>query len=97
MDTSYEACPTCSPVSAPAVSSVRGKGLAYLGLAGAIFVVCSMVQAMGGSSMFSTSFPDPGNLLFELLMQVTFWPGWALTGYFAFRGVVMLVADKSWD
>lgn len=44
-----------------------------------VFIVCSIIQGAGGTSMFATSFKAPDNFLLELLVQVTFYPGWAIT------------------
>lgn len=63
----------------------NNKGLRTLGFVGclgaavAVFVVCSIVQGIGHSNMFSTSFPKPNNAFLEFAMQVTWWPGWIAT------------------
>lgn len=61
----------------------------------AVFVVCWIVQAtMGDSSMFSMTYADRG-FLQGLLVNVTFWPGWILTGVLIGGGIVDLVqADE---
>ncbi|WP_406832830.1 hypothetical protein ABEG17_08410 [Pedococcus sp. KACC 23699] len=70
------------------------SGPAQLGAAAAVFIVCCIVQAACGSSMFSTSYADPGSVVKDLLLNVTFWPGWAITVGLALRGVLEMVADK---
>lgn len=52
----------------------------------AVFVVCSIIQAMGDSSMFDPTFLDPGGIR-GLLVVVTFWPGWMLIGGFIGTGL----------
>lgn len=56
------------------------RALLYVVGAVTVFVICCAVQAAGDSSMFSTSYPDPENALLDVAMNVTFWPGWLLTG-----------------
>jgi hypothetical protein len=69
----------------------RAKGLLILGAAAAVFVICSIVQAMGDSNMFSTSYAVPDSAIVELLMNVTFYPGWILTVSLAALGIKTLV------
>lgn len=45
-----------------------------------VFVVCSIIQAAGGSSMFSQDYYPPDSVLLDFAMNMTFWPGWLLTG-----------------
>jgi len=53
-------------------------GLLALG-AVVVFIICSLVQAAGDSSMFTTSYPEPDSALLDIGMNVTFWPGWLAT------------------
>jgi hypothetical protein len=57
----------------------RSMGLVYLAGAVAVFVICSIVQAAGDSTMFSTSYAEPDSAVLDVLMNVTFFPGWILT------------------
>lgn len=55
-------------------------GLGVLALVGAVgvFIICSIVQGLGHSNMFSTSYPQPDSMVLDALMNVTFYPGWAM-------------------
>ncbi len=70
-----------------------GRAIGAVLLVGAVvvFIVCSVVQAAGDSSMFSASYVEPDSAVLDLLMQVTFWPGWILTAALAFGGVRKLL------
>ena len=57
----------------------RQKAAVYAAGAVAVFIVCSIVQATGDSSMFSTNYYQPDNVLLEFAISVTFYPGWILT------------------
>ena len=70
----------------------RGTGLALVAAAFGVFIVCSLIQAAGGSSMFSASYADPDNFLLGLLMNVTFYPGWLLTGALTLGGLGLMVS-----
>lgn len=72
--------------------AARRRGWFNIGIAVAIFVVCSIAQGMGGSSMFSTSYQNPDNPILGLLINVTFWPGWIASLGFATIGVAQLVS-----
>jgi len=74
--------------------SGRAKGFAYLCLAVAIFICASIVQAIGGSNMFTNTFVAPDNVLLGLLVQATWWPGWLATILFGLRGAYMIVTDR---
>ena len=82
-------------VMSTAKVEARKKGFLYLGAAAAVFIFCSVVQGIGGSNMFSTTFPDPGNPLMEGLMQVTFYPGWGLTVALTLLGLVSIFTSDS--
>lgn len=72
----------------------RASGLKMLVAGVAVFVVCAIIQAACGSSMFSTSYSDSGSTLKELLINVTFWPGWMLTVALVLGGVLRLAKDR---
>lgn len=85
----------------PAASSASGRnemlvGLAYVGAALGVFLVCSLVQAMAGSSMFAGSF-EATNPVMEFLVQITFWPGWLLTIFLAGTGILRIVTSRVSD
>lgn len=61
----------------------------------AVFAGCSIAQSAGGSSMFETTFEDPDSLGMEILMQVTWWPGWILTVILIGSGIVGLLSGQS--
>lgn len=69
----------------------RAKGTLMLAAAVAVFIVCSIVQASGDSSMFSTTYPDPESAAKEMLMNITFWPGWLVTVGLLIGGVINLL------
>ena len=71
-------------------SSGRSASLLLIGAGIVVFIVCSIAQAAGGSSMFTTSFKDPDNPVLGLLVQVTWWPGWILTVALIGRGILGL-------
>lgn len=93
---SSPAATTIAPTTtaAAAADAARKQGFTYLGIAGAIFIGCSIVQAMGGSNMFSSSFTDPDNPILEFLMQLTWWPGWIAIGYFGLFGAAMILTGR---
>lgn len=55
------------------------KAAAYAAGAVIVFIVCSVVQATGDSSMFSNSYAEPDSALLDIAMNITFWPGWLAT------------------
>lgn len=67
-------------------SGTRLFGLALVGAAAAVFIACSLIQSACGSSMFSTSYADPGPLK-AFILNVTFYPGWLLTAGLAIAGL----------
>ena len=77
--------------SNPGENENRAVGALALGGAVAVFVICSIIQASDGSSMFSGSYPASIGPVQEFLVNVTFYPGWGLTVVLAFVGVVKLV------
>jgi hypothetical protein len=45
-----------------------------------VFIVCSIIQAAFGSSMFDGSYyPSQVGIIGALLINFTFWPGWLVT------------------
>lgn len=55
------------------------KVAAYVGAAIAVFIICSLVQTAGDSSMFSQGYYEPDSAILDIAMNVTFWPGWLAT------------------
>lgn len=53
--------------------------VARAGCAAAVFILCSIVQGAAGSTMFSTRYVPTDNLLMDLALNLTFWPGWLIT------------------
>jgi hypothetical protein len=78
-----------TPPSATRPQRSRGVGLILAGVA--VFVVCSIVQAAGGSSMFSRSYLSSHDFVMDLLMNITWWPGWVLTVGLIVSGVRQLI------
>lgn len=68
-----------------------------LSLVGAVvvFVIASFCQSLVGSSMFSMSYYRPDNFLFDLLANLTFYPGWLLTAILVGVGIVGLVSART--
>lgn len=67
-------------------------GLGLLAAAAALFGLCSAVQSAYGSSMFDSSYVDPG-FVGGLLINLTFWPGWVGTVVLAGLGVLGIVGS----
>lgn len=72
----------------------RDRGFKFLGIAVAVFVGCSIIQALGGSHMFTNAYTEPDSFFLGLLMQLTWWPGWLATAYFALFGAAMIYTDR---
>lgn len=66
---------------------------ALFGGAVAVFIVASIIQAACGSSMFSSSYAST-SLVQDLLINVTFLPGWLLTAALALAGVKKLMTKE---
>ncbi len=67
-------------------------GLMFLGASLAVFVVCSLIQSWCGSSMFDSTYPSSLGFFQDLLVNLTFYPGWILTGVLGVLGVMSLYA-----
>ena len=72
----------------------RAGGLLVLGAALAVFIVCALIQAACGSNMFSSSYSPSTGVVKTLLVNLTFYPGWLLTGALALFGLKMLVTGE---
>lgn len=58
-----------------------------------IFIVASIVQGACGSSMFSSRYSSDVGAIKEFLINVTFWPGWVVSGGLVLRGVLTMFAS----
>lgn len=81
------------PVEAKDSKSLLNS-LSFIGAAVGVFIVCSLVQGAFGSSMFTSTYSDPG-LIGSLLIKLTFMPGWALTILLAGMGLLSAWATLS--
>jgi hypothetical protein len=77
------------------MNSKGQSGVAYIVGGVVVFIICSVIQGIGDSSMFSTQYYKPDNLLLELLMNVTFWPGWLATAGLIICGVAKIINNRS--
>jgi len=59
----------------------------------AVFVVCCIVQAACGSSMFSRSYYSTG-VVSDILINITWYPGWTVSILLVCSGVVALFIPK---
>jgi hypothetical protein len=59
----------------------------------AVFVICSLVQSAGDSSMFSSGYPADDSIVQSLLINVTFYPGWIATIALGGYGTLMLASS----
>lgn len=75
------------------VTRAAKSGWTLIGAAVAVFVFCAIVQAACGSSMFHSSF-RPTSTVKDLLLNITFWPGWTLTGGLGVAGLRMLLQSR---
>ena len=71
----------------------RGSGVVSIVAAIAVFIVCSIIQAAGGSSMFSGNYYHSG-VGVDILVNLTFIPGWIVTGFLLLRGIVILATGS---
>jgi hypothetical protein len=64
------------------------KGLPLIGFGIGVFVVCSIIQTVFGSSMFSGSYYiDSAGIIGALLINLTFYPGWLVTIFSIIGGI----------
>jgi len=68
------------------------KGWLMIGGGVGVFIIASIIQALGDSSMFSTYYYETGNVVIDLLVNFTFYPGWILTGALIVMGVLALLS-----
>lgn len=83
------------PETPPPATKPGGSGGVGMIVGGiAVFIVCSIIQGAGGSSMFSQSYYPPDNAFMDLLMNLTWWPGWIVTVVLIIGGVRQLMQSK---
>ena len=82
------------PAATRAPAAGTNAGVTKLVGAAAVFIICSIVQAAGGSSMFSTTYSESNGLILGFLINLTFYPGWVFTAALVFAGIIDLV-DRS--
>ena len=70
----------------------RIQGLALIGGGVLVFIICSAIQASAGTSMFSNSYYSRG-VVSDILVNVTFWPGWTGTILLILAGIGVLATD----
>ncbi len=80
--------------ASPVPSAGPNRGVAKLVGAVVVFVVCSIIQVAGGSSMFDPSYDPSTGFVLGLLVNLTFYPGWLLTAGLVVSGVKEL-ANRS--
>jgi flagellar biosynthesis protein FliQ len=77
-----------SGASRGGVSFNPAKGLPMIGVGIAVFIACSIIQAVFGSSMFSLSYvPSRVGILGAILINLTWWPGWLVTAISILGGI----------
>ena len=60
-----------------------------------VFIICSIIQGIGGSSMFATEYYVPDSALLDTLMNITFYPGWAITVGLIILGIRILFMNRN--
>jgi hypothetical protein len=55
-----------------------------------IFIIASIIQGIGGSSMFSLTYHQPDSVILNILMKISFWPGWILSVLLILGGIVYM-------
>ncbi len=80
---------------APETAAKAGTGLAYVAAGIAVFIVCVIIQAASGSSMFSTSYPADVSAVQDILINVTFYPGWIAAIGLVVTGVRSMVTSST--
>lgn len=83
--------PTPPPQKQDSDESIVGKSVLWIVAGVGLFIVCCIIQAACGSSMFSSTYRSTG-LLATLLINVTFWPGWIASVGIVLMGLVGLIA-----
>lgn len=68
-----------------------GKGVLLITSGVAVFIVCSLIQGAAGSSMFSSSYRADVNAILDILVNITFYPGWIATALLVIYGLLTLV------
>jgi len=81
------------PTSTDDASSSRKGGVIIIISGVAVFVVCCIVQAACGSSMFAQSYYSTG-VVSDILINITWYPGWAISILLVCIGVVALLMSK---
>jgi hypothetical protein len=74
--------------------SERTSGPLLIAAAVGVFVIASIVQAIGGSSMFSFNYAEPDSFILDILMNATFYPGWLLSGALLVAGIKTLLSNE---
>lgn len=73
-------------------TSTAGIGLIVAGVA--VFIICSIIQGAGGSSMFASTYYPPDSVVLDALMNITFYPGWIGTAALIIAGISSLVKSS---
>lgn len=68
-------------------TSSNKQGIAYIIAGIVVFIVCSAIQSLGDSSMFSFAFYKTGNALLDIIISITMIPGWIATVILIVNGV----------
>lgn len=87
-------CPSCgAPVQPPQTEPSSRDHLTYgvsmIVIGVVIFIVCCIIQAACGSSMFSARYYSSG-FFHDLIVQLTWYPGWIATLIFVVIGILAL-------
>lgn len=69
----------------------RDKAISCVVLGVAIFLVCSIIQATNGTSMFDSTYSSPVGTGSDILINATWWPGWVASIVCVLRGIIVLV------
>jgi hypothetical protein len=87
--------PTKAPTrSGSSSGDGRAEGLLMIGAAVVVFIICAVVQGACGSSMFSSSYSSSTGAIQSLLVNLTFYPGWLLTGVLALGGIAKTLTGE---
>jgi hypothetical protein len=72
-----------------------GVGIATIVGGVGLFVLCSVIQASWGqSSMFSASYVRPESGFQDLMITMTFYPGWVMTAVLVITGGLRMFGIK---